>query len=106
MAKKRTTFIEKLNSSTKQRHKDKLRQNKKGKTQQNSKCSDRDETTNHIISKLTQKEYKARQNWMGKVILWKLCNEFRSKLANKWYMLNLESVLESETHTVLWDLEI
>ena len=41
------------------------------KTQQNSKCrlcGDRDETINHIISecsKLTQKEYKARHNWVG-----------------------------------------
>ena len=39
------------------------------KTQQNSKCrlcGDRDESSNHIISKcskLAQKEYKARHNW-------------------------------------------
>ena len=44
------------------------------KTQQNSKCrlcSDKDKTINHIInecSKLAQKEYKARHNWVGKVI--------------------------------------
>ena len=44
------------------------------KTQQNSKCrlcGDRDETINHIISecsKLAQKEYKARHDWVGKVI--------------------------------------
>ena len=39
------------------------------KTQQNSKCrlcGDRDETINH--SKLTQKEYKTRHDWVGKVI--------------------------------------
>ena len=42
------------------------------KTQQNSKCrlcGDRDETINHIISecsKLAQKEYKARHDWVGK----------------------------------------
>ena len=46
------------------------------KTQQNSKCrlcGDRDETINHIISeysKLAQKEYKARHDWVGKVIHW------------------------------------
>ena len=40
-------------------------------TQQNSKCrlcSERDETINHIISecsKLAQKEYKARHDWVG-----------------------------------------
>ena len=43
------------------------------KTQQNSKCrlcGVRDETINHIISecsKLAQKEYKARHDWVGKV---------------------------------------
>ena len=43
------------------------------KTQQNSKCrlcGDRDETINHIISecsKLAQKEYKTRHDWVGKV---------------------------------------
>ena len=42
------------------------------KTQQNSKCrlcGDRDETINHIISecsKLAQKEYKTRRDWVGK----------------------------------------
>ena len=45
------------------------------KMQQNSKCrlySDRDETINHIISecsKLVQREYKTKHDWMGKVIL-------------------------------------
>ena len=45
-------------------------------TQQNSKfrlCGDKDETINHIISecsKLAQREYKARHNWVGKVIHW------------------------------------
>ena len=49
------------------------------KTQQNSECrlcGDRDETINHIISeysKLEQKEYKARHDWVGKVIHWEMC---------------------------------
>ena len=44
------------------------------KIQQNSKrrlCGNKDETINHIItewSKLAQKEYKTRYNWVGKVI--------------------------------------
>ena len=46
------------------------------KTQQNSKnrlCGDRDETINDIISecsKLAQKEYKTRHDWVSKVIQW------------------------------------
>ena len=52
------------------------------KTQQNSKCwlcGDRDETINHIISecsKLAQKEYKARHDWVGKVIRGEMCKKF------------------------------
>ena len=51
------------------------------KTQQNSKCKlcgDRDETITHIISecnKLAQKEYKARHDWVGKVIHWEKCKK-------------------------------
>ena len=61
------------------------------KTQQNSKCrlcSDRDETINHIISecsKLAQKEYKARHDWIGKVIHWEMCKKFKFDHTNKWY---------------------
>ena len=60
-----------------------------GKTQQNSKCrlcSDRDETINHIISgisKLAQKEYKPRHDWVDKVIHWEMCKKFKFDHANK-----------------------
>ena len=46
---------------------------RKDKMQQNNKCrlcNDRDETINHIISKLALKEYKTRHNWVGRVIHW------------------------------------
>ena len=62
------------------------------KTQQNSRCilsGDRDKTINPIKSEcnyLAQKEYKTRHD--------------------KWYMHNQESVLENETHKLLWDFEI
>ena len=52
-------------------------------TQQNSKCrlrGDRDETINHIISecsKLTLKEYKTTNEWVGKVIYWEMCKKFK-----------------------------
>ena len=64
------------------------------KTQQNSKCrlnSDRDETMNHIISecsKLAQKEYKTRHDWVGKVIHWEMCKKLKLDFTNKWYMHN------------------
>ena len=82
------------------------------KTQQNSKCrlcSDRDEAVNHIMrecSKLAQKEYKARLDWVGKVIHWEMCKKFQFDHANKWYMHNPEPVLENDTHKLLWDFDI
>ena len=82
------------------------------KMQQNSKCrlcGDRDETINHIISecsKLAQKEYKTRNDWVGKVIHWELCKKFKLDHTNKLYMHNPASVLENDTHTLLWDFNI
>ena len=82
------------------------------KTQQNSKCrlcDDRDETINHIISqcsKLAQREYKARHDWVGKVIHWKICKKCKFDHTNKWYMYNPAPVLENDTHKLLLDFNI
>ena len=43
-------------------------------------CGVRDKMINYIISKcskLVQKEYKTRHNWVGKVIHWELCKKFK-----------------------------
>ena len=82
------------------------------KTQQNSKCrlcGDRDETINHMISecsKLAQREYKARLDWIGKVVHWEMCKKFQFDHTNKWYMHNPAPVLENDTHKLLWDFNI
>ena len=82
------------------------------KTQQNSKCrlcNNRDETINNIISKCSkfaQKEYKARHDRVGKVIHWEMCKKFKFDHTNKWYMHNPTSVLENDTHKLLWDFDI
>ena len=82
------------------------------KTQQNCRCSlcgDRDKTTNRIInecSKLAQKEYKTRHDWVSKVIHWEMCKKFKFDHTNKWYMHNPASVLENETHKLQWDFYI
>ena len=82
------------------------------KMQQNSKCrlcGDKDETINHIISecsKLAQKEYKARHDWVGKVIHWEMCRKFQFDHTNKWYMHNPAPVLENDSHKLLWDFNI
>ena len=82
------------------------------KTQQNCKCrlcGDRDETINHIISessKLAQREYKARHDWVGKMIHWEICKKFKFDDTNKWYMHNPAPVLENDTHKLLWDFNV
>ena len=82
------------------------------KTQQNSKCrlcSDRDETINHIISecsKLAQKEYKARHDWVGKVVHWEMCRKFQFDRTNKLYMHNPAPVIENDSHKLIWDFNI
>ena len=84
------------------------------KTQQSSRCRrklyrDRDETINHMTSecnKLTQKEYKTRHDWVGKVIHGGLCKKLKFDHTNKWYLHKPGSVLENETHKLRWDFEI
>ena len=82
------------------------------KKPQNSKCrlcGDSDETINNILSecsKLAQKEYKTRHDWVGKVIRWEMCKKFKFDHTNKWYMHNPATVLENDTHKHLWDLDI
>ena len=74
------------------------------KTQQNSECrlcGDRDETISPIISecsKLTQKEYNTRHDWVGKVINWKMCKRCKLDHTNKSYMHIPAPVLENNTH--------
>ena len=81
------------------------------KTQQNSRyrlCGERDKTINHIISecsKLAKNEYKARHDWVGKVIHWELCRKVKFAHENKWHMHNPESILKNETHKFSQDLE-
>ena len=80
--------------------------------QQNSRCrlyGDRDETINLIINecnKLAQKEYKARHNWVGKMIHGEMCRNFQFDYTNKWYMHNPAPVLEFDSHKLLWDFNI
>ena len=77
------------------------------KTQQNSKCrqsGDREKTINHIISecsKLSPKEYKARYDWVGKVIHREMCKKSKFEHTNKWYMHNPAPILENDTYKLL-----
>ena len=51
-------------------------------------------------------KYKIRLDLVGKVIHSKLCNKSKFDYTNKWYMHNPASVLENESHKLLWDFGI
>ena len=55
---------------------------------------------------MAQKEYKARDDWVGKVIHWEMCKKFIIDYTNRWYMHNPAPVLENDTHKLLLDLDI
>ena len=55
---------------------------------------------------MAQKKYKARHDWVGKVIHWEMCKKFKFDHANKWYMHNPAPVLENDTHKLLWNFDI
>ena len=55
-------------------------------------------------SKFVQKEYKG-YDWVGNVIYWELSKKMKFDHSTKWYMHKPESVLENETHQILWDFE-
>ncbi len=60
--------------------------------------------TNHIISEWSiqeEKEFRMPFNWMGKEMYRELCDMFKFDHTNKWYILDLKSVLENETHKIL-----
>ena len=96
---------------------------------QNNKCrlcGDEDKMINHFISKCSKpaiKEYKSRHNWV--VIHWQLCknwnltmqtnnnnnnnnnnNDNEEKKIWPYNMHKPESIMENETHKILWDFEI
>ena len=52
------------------------------------------------------REYNARHDWVGKVIHREMCKKFKFDLAKKCYMHNPASVLENDTHKLLWDFDI
>ena len=81
-------------------------------TQHKSKgrlCGGRDEMINHIVrehSKLAQREYRSKPDWVGKMIHWKLCKWLSFNHTTKWYIHKTKSILENEMHKILWDFEI
>ena len=72
---------------------------------------ERDEMINHIISecsKLAQKEYKTRHEWVGKVIHYELCKKLKFDHTNKWYIYLLycgKEEIHSEIESIIYKLK-
>ena len=58
------------------------------------------------MQKISTEECKTKHDWVGKVIHWEMCKKFKIVYSNKWYMHNLTSVFENDTHKLLWDFDI
>ena len=72
-------------------------------------CRKVDESIDHIVSgcsKLAQKEYKRRQDNLGKIVHWKLARKCNFEAGDKWYEHEPENVLENEDYKILWDFSI
>ena len=48
------------------------------------------------FSKLAQKIYKTRHDWVGKVIYWELAKKLKFNHTVLWYMPKPESILEND----------
>ena len=62
----------------------------------------------HIVSecsKLAQKEFKTRNDWVGKMIHLELCKRLNFDHITKWHKQE-ESILENEMHKILRDFEM
>ena len=49
---------------------------------------------------------KTKHDWVDKVIHWEMCKKLKFDYTNKWYMRNPASVLENDTHKLIWDFNI
>ena len=43
---------------------------------------------------------------VGNVIHWEMCKKFKFDYTNKWYIHNPASVIENDSHKLLWDFNI
>ena len=67
------------------------------------------EKITHIVrecTRLAQKEYKRRHDWIGSCIHWEICGAKGIPLATKWQEHQPEGVMQNETCKVIWDFTI
>ena len=55
------------------------------------------------MQQTTTKEYKAKDDWVGKVIHWELCKGLIFDHTTRWYMHKSVTIQENKTHKIPWD---
>ena len=58
------------------------------------------------MQQINTKVNKTRHDWVEKVIHWELCKKLKFDHTSKQFIHNPESILENETHKLLWSFEI
>ena len=58
------------------------------------------------MQQISAEKYKTRHDWVGKLIHWELSKKFKFDHTSKWYVHNPASVLENDTHKLLWVFDI
>ena len=68
-----------------------------------------DETISHIVSecsKLAQREYKRRHDFVVRMVYWKLCEKFNLEKSGNWYLRILQTVTEKVNYKLMWHMNI
>ena len=64
---------------------------------------------NHLISecsKMAQREYKRRHDWVGRRVHWDVCKKYGIEVNDKWYQHEPCSVIENDRCKILWDFTV
>ena len=73
-------------------------------------CGERDETVAHILAgckMLAQCQYKNwRHDKVAQALHWEICKKYGLPASEKWYDHRIETVMENEEVTVMWDMKI
>ena len=69
-------------------------------------CKHADETVNHLLSecsKMAQREFKRRHNWLGKKIHREVCLKYGFDVKRNWYENEPETTMENDVSTIPWE---
>ena len=82
------------------------------RTQTESKCricGKVNESINYVLnecSKLVQKEYKRRHDWVCNRVHWDVSKVCGFKVKERWYEYEPEAVMVNDEYRILWDFSV